>query len=310
VVACDGLVTLPTVEQLLLAHGDQRAVVTEVGATLRDYVHGGVQVVEGFSADEMATGARGQLCFPWPNRLEAGPWTFSGREAKAPSDELAHGNAMHGVVRYRPFSIDTVAQNRCQLSLLVHPEPAYPFLALLEVAYHLGTLGLTVTTTVTNADRVPIPLGVGFHPYVAAPSRGVDRAILSVPANAVADVDEHRRPTGTVRTVSGTTADWREPRQIGDEVLDTTFCRLVRDESGWATARLAEEGSGTVELSVDRTFPYFQVFTGDTLAAPRHRSAVAIEPMTCPPNALRSGRDLVVLEPGQRWTGSWRVRRV
>ena len=31
--------------------------------------------------------------------------------------------------------------------------------------------------------------------------------------------------------------------------------------------------------------------------------------MTCPPDALRTGRDLVVLEPGQRWTGSWRVRR-
>ena len=44
--------TLPTGEQLLLAHGDQRAVVTEIGATLRDYVRGGIQVVEGFSADE------------------------------------------------------------------------------------------------------------------------------------------------------------------------------------------------------------------------------------------------------------------
>jgi len=303
-------VTLPTGEQLLLAHGDQRAVVTEVGATLRDYVKGGVQVVEGFSADEMATGARGQLCFPWPNRLGAGPWSFSGRDARAPADELDRANAMHGLVRYRPFVVDSVAQNRCQLSLLLHPSPAFPFLALVEVAYHLGTLGLTVTTTVTNADRVSLPFGVGFHPYLAVPSGGVDRAILSIPANGVVEVDERRRPTGVVRTVAGGPDDWREPSRVGDRVLDATFCRLVRDDSGWATARLAEEGSGTVELSVDRTFPYFQVFTGDTVAAPRQRSAVAIEPMTCPPDALRSGRDLVVLEPGQRWTGSWRVRRV
>src|SRR6202051_3510137 len=133
--------TLPTGEQLLLAHGDQRAVVTEVGATLREYLKGGVAVVEGFDEAEMATGARGQLCFPWPNRLGTGSWCFSGREARAPLDEPEHGNAIHGLVRFRPFRIDAIAQNRAALSLLVHPEPGFPFLALVEVAYRLGTLG-------------------------------------------------------------------------------------------------------------------------------------------------------------------------
>jgi aldose 1-epimerase len=301
--------TLPSGEQVMLAHGDQRAVLTEVGATIRDYVKGGIQVVEGFSAEEMATGGRGQLCFPWPNRLGEGEWSFSGRDAHTALNEPKLGNAIHGLVRYRPFTIDSVAQNRCQMSLLVHPEPGYPFCALVEVAFHLGTLGLTVTTTVTNTDDVPIPFGLGFHPYLAAPIHGVDRAILSVPAHGIVDVDEFRRPTGLVRPVDGGALDRRKPAILGDSILDVTYCELERDETGWATARLAEEEVGTVELSVDRTFPYLQVFTGDTLRAPRRRTAVAIEPMTCPPDALRTGRDVVVLEPKQRWTGSWRVRR-
>jgi aldose 1-epimerase len=295
-------VTLPTGEQVLLAHGDQRAVVTEVGATLRDYTRAGLAVVEGFGVDEMATGAHGQVCFPWPNRL-GGPWSFSGRTAVPAVNEARLGNAIHGLVRYRPFSIESVAQNRCHLSLLLYPEPAYPFSVLLEVAYHLGALGLTVTTTVTNADEVPVPFGLGFHPYLAVPLHGVDRAILSV-----LELDDHRLPT-SVRTTPSGGLDRREPATVGDAVLDTTYTDLVRDEHGWATVRLAEEDAGTVELSVDRTFPYLQVFTGDTLAGPRRRSAVAVEPMTCPPDALRSNRDLVVLEPGQRWTGSWRVLR-
>jgi aldose 1-epimerase len=301
--------TLPTGEQLLLAHGDQRAVVTEVGATLREYLKGGFAVVEGFDETEMATGARGQLCFPWPNRLGTGAWCFSGRQAHAPLDEPEHDNAIHGLVRYRPFSIDAVAQNRIALSLLVHPEPGFPFLALVEVAYHLGTHGLTVTTTVTNADTVSLPFGLGYHPYLAVPVHGVDRAILSVPAHGVVVVDEHRRATGATRPVAGTPLDCREPAPVGDVALDVTYCDLVRDDSGWATVRLAEEDAGVVELSVDRTFPYFQLYTGDTLEGPRRRTAVSVEPMTCPPDALRTGRDLVVLEPGQRWTGSWRVRR-
>jgi aldose 1-epimerase len=30
--------------------------------------------------------------------------------------------------------------------------------------------------------------------------------------------------------------------------------------------------------------------------------------MTCPPDAYRSGRDLIVLAPGQSWSASWGVR--
>jgi aldose 1-epimerase len=52
-----------------------------------------------------------------------------------------------------------------------------------------------------------------------------------------------------------------------------------------------------------------QVYTGDKLEKGRRRTAVAVEPMTCPPDALRSGKDIVVLEPGQHWAGSWRLRR-
>ena len=73
---------LPSGEQVAIAHGDQRAVVTEVGATLRTYVKGGVSVVEGFAGEEVPTHARGQVLYPWPNRI-GGEWTFSGRTASA-----------------------------------------------------------------------------------------------------------------------------------------------------------------------------------------------------------------------------------
>ena len=57
----------------------------------------------------------------------------------------------------------------------------------------------------------------------------------------------------------------------------------------------------------DEAFRWFQVFTSDTLPAPRLRAAVAIEPMTCPPDAFRSGRDVVVLEPDETWRGRWGI---
>ena len=48
-----------------------------------------------------------------------------------------------------------------------------------------------------------------------------------------------------------------------------------------------------------------QVYTGDTLPEGQRRRSVAIEPMTCPPNALADGVDLAVLQPGEHWSGTW-----
>lgn len=300
---------LPTGEQIAIAHGDQRAVVTEVGATLRTYVQGGVPVVEGFAADEVATAARGQVLYPWPNRMGDGEWTFSGRAARAAVDDVPHATAIHGLVRFRPFRIEAVNQNRCVLTLTLHPTPAYPFATELTIAYHLGALGLTVTSTVTNRDEVPVPFGLGFHPYLAVTTPTIEGAQLEVPARAYVAVNDRRLPTGEILPVAGQPLDFSRRKSVNGHELDTTYTELVRDDSGLAVAVLEDSSGAMVELSVDRTYPYLQVFTGDTLERGRRRTAVAIEPMTCPPDALRSGKDVVVLEPGQHWAGSWRLRR-
>lgn len=300
---------LPSGEQIAIAHGDQRAVVTEVGATLRTYVKGGVSVVEGFAGEEMPSDARGQVLFPWPNRLDEGEWSFSGRTARPTIDNVAQLVAMHGLVRWRPFGVEAVNQNRCVLALLAHPTPAYPFLSEISVAYHLGTLGLTVTTTVTNRDGVPLPFGVGFHPYLAVTTPTIEGAQLEVPAKSYVATDERQLPTGEILPLSGGQLDFAKRKSVSGHELDVTYTDLVRDDSGMAVAALEDANGGVVELSVDRNFPYLQVYTGDHLEKGRRRTSVAIEPMTCPGDALRSGKDVVVLEPGQHWAGSWRLRR-
>ncbi len=300
---------LPSGEQLAIAHGDQRAVVTEVGATLRTYVKGGVAVVEGYAGEEVPSGARGQLLYPWPNRMGDGQWSFSQRTARPTVDDVEHATAIHGTVRWRPFRIEAVNQNRCVLSLLLHPTPEFPFLSEVAVAYHLGSLGLTVTTTVTNRDDVPIPFGLGFHPYLAVTTPTIEGAELTVPAKAYVAVDDRRLPTGEILPVAGIDLDFTRAKSVSGHELDVTYTELTRDDLGLATVSVRDSSGGAVELSMDRNFPYVQLFTGDSLERGRRRTSVAVEPMTCPPDALRSGKDIVVLEPGQHWAGSWRLRR-
>lgn len=299
---------LPSGKQIVITHGDQRAVITEVGASLSTFVVGDVSVCEEFSDVEAPTG-RGQVLYPWPNRLSDVEWTFSGRSARPSVESVENSTALHGLVRLRPFRVESVDQDRCVLGLLLLPCPDFPFLSEISVAYQLGSFGLTVTTTVTNHDEVSIPFGLGFHPYLAVTTPTIDGAKLEVPAKAFVAVNELGLPSGENRLVDGSALDFTKRKSIEAQELDVTYTELIRDDSGMATVVLTDANGGEVELSMDRNFPYVQVYTGDTLGLGLRRRSVAAEPMTCPPDALRSGRDVIVLEPEQLWAGSWHMRR-
>ena len=95
---------------------------------------------------------------------------------------------------------------------------------------------------------------------------------------------------------------------LGDLALDDAFTDLDRDEQGRATAELRDPATGSgVALWVDEHHRWLQVFTADDTGE-RSRHAVAVEPMTAPGDALRTGDDLVVIEPGATHVAQWGVR--
>jgi galactose mutarotase-like enzyme len=79
------------------------------------------------------------------------------------------------------------------------------------------------------------------------------------------------------------------------------------DEESLARVELRDLDYGPeVSLWVDESYPYLMLFSGDPLPAVRRRS-LAVEPMTCPPNAFRTGEALIRLEPGSSFTGTWGI---
>ncbi len=302
-------VASPTGQQWRIGHGRQEVVVCEVGATLRTYTVGDAPVLDGFASDEWSHSGRGQVLAPWPNRLADGRFEYNGVRAQAALDEPERHNAIHGLVRWMPWTLQTRHQNQVSLRLQLHPSPGYPFSLLVELDYHVGREGLTVTTRARSLQDGPIPFGLGFHPYLTAGTGTVDGAILHLPARHTLDTDDRGLPTGAMTPVEGTDRDFTTQRFVGPAVLDTAFTTLERNAEGRAEASLdAPGGAGGATLWVDEGFPYLMVYTGDTLSDQwRRRRAVALEPMTCPPNALRTGTDVVDLHPDQEWSARWGI---
>jgi aldose 1-epimerase len=294
----------PSGRQYELVHGDQRAVVVEVGAGLRLYEVGGRPVLDSYGEHEMCRSGRGQVLIPWPNRIAAGVYEFDGQRHQLPLTEPTAGNAIHGLVRWRQWSARVHEPDRLVMEHLLNPQPGYPFTLALTIGYSLSADGLSVETTARNAGEKACPFGAGAHPYLTLETAPVDSLRLRVPAATLLISDEHGIPTGSL-PVAGTEDDFNELREIGATVLDHAFTDLVRDEDGMARAVLADgAGSRAIELRVDGAYTHVMVFTGDPLPDVSRR-AVAVEPMTCPPNAFRSGDGLIRLEPGESVSLSW-----
>ena len=194
------------------------------------------------------------------------------------------------------------------LALALHPQPGYPFSLRLEIEYALSDHGLAVRTTATNVGPTACPYGAGAHPYLTLGTPTVDSLALRVPADSVVTSDPRGLPTGTT-AVEGTEYDFRRPRTIGATVLDNAFTDLQRDDDGLARVELRDAAAGAgIALWVDEAYEYLMVFTGDPLPDVNRRS-LAVEPMTCPPNAFRTGDSLIRLEPGDSITTAWGIAR-
>ena len=291
----------PSGEQVELELGDQKVVVVGVGGGLRGYWLGDAPMLDGYGVDELCSSGRGQLLAPWPNRIQDGSYEFDGRTFQLALNEPERQNAIHGLVRWAHWTVAEREPDRAALEHRLYPSPGYPFTLDLRAEYSLDGDGLTVRVRATNVGPDACPYGIGAHPYISAGNGLVDELELSVPARTALVSDERSIPAGR-KSVEGTELDFRTARSIGSVQLDHCFTDLERDGDGRARVVLG----GRAALWVDESYPYLMVFTGDALPDVARRS-LAVEPMTCAPNAFRSGDGLIRLEPGQTHSGSWGI---
>ncbi len=295
----------PSGEQIEIALGDQRAVVVEVGGGLRAYSAAGRELLDGYRVDEMSTSGRGQVLIPWPNRVQDGSYEFEGRRHQLPIDDTDEQDAIHGLVRWAAWTVREREPHRVVMEHVLHPQPGYPFSLGLSIEYRLSEEGLRVQTTATNLGPSACPYGSGAHPYVTVGTATVDSAILRAPGRTVLRSDQRGIPIGA-GPVDGTDYDFRRPRPIGETKLDHAFTDLERDD-GLARVELTDPAGGHgLTLWVDESYGYLMLFTGDPLRDVDRRS-LAVEPMTCPPNAFRTGEALICLEPGSTVSSTWGI---
>ena len=294
-----------------LTAGAYHATIASVGASLRTLEHHGRPLIVPFDADEVRPAFRGATLAPWPNRVVDGRYTFAGAQQQLPLTEPARGHALHGLAVWLDFAAVDRTGSSVTMVATIEAQDGYPHRVDVTVGYELDDHGLHTTVTGTNTGTSAAPWGTGPHPYLVAGDGRLDEWTLGLPADTVLTVTADRLIPQSLADVATETAgalDFREPRRIADTFIDHAFTGLRRDTDGRTSVSLrAPEGTG-VEMTWDTACPWVQIHTADRDIPSLNRLGLAVEPMTCPPDAFNSGTDLTVLEPGASAAASWTVR--
>ncbi len=287
----------------VLQHGAYRASIASVGASLRTLTYEGRDLVRPFDVDEVRPAYAGALLAPWPNRVVDGRYSWDGVEHQLALSEPARGHAIHGLVAWTDFTAMEHDDDHVLMLAEIPAQEGYPFPVLIEVEFRLDDRGLTTTVAATNLGETDAPWGVGPHPYLVAGDGLVDDWTLSLPAATVATVSEPRLlPAGDV-PVDGGPLDFRVARAVGGTFIDHAFTDLAADDEGQVTVSVTGGDGRGVAMSWMDDCPWVQIHTADGTG----RTALAVEPMTCPPDAFATGIDLIRLSPDVPHVVRWRI---
>lgn len=294
-------------DQYLIKSGDYTARIVARGAALCELQHRGRDLVVPFAADGPIPDFRGIIAAPWPNRVADGAYRWEGTVNHLPLNEPERGTALHGLALDLLWTVEVHEDERLVLSCSVQPSKGYPSELLLQAEYSLGVGGLHCAVTASNVGGAAAPYGVCPHPYLVAGEAPLDEWTLSFPAESFLPVTPDRLLPLDLAPVAGHSFDFREPALIGSTEIDHAFTNIATDDAGESRLLLTDPSGTFVGMRWDENCPWLQIHTADKAAPAASRLGLAVEPMTCPPDAFNSGTDVIRLAPGGTHTAGWSI---
>jgi aldose 1-epimerase len=292
----------PNGQQIVLEAGDYKATVTGVGAALAGLSFHGRDIVLPFPWDELPPAYAGKVLMPWPNRVVGGAYVFDGQRYELPVNEAATGSALHGLALWNEWQVERRSDAEVVLTHLLNGQPGYPFQLALSARYALDAdTGLNIELRAENSGTARAPYGCGSHPYITVGGEDISNCELGFRAGKVLLTDEKLHPTELL-DVQGTDFDFAEPRALAAQSLDHAFTDLPAGEWNVTLRNPALKLAAVVEAT-GADAPWMQLYSGEL----RGRKGLAVEPMTCPPDAFNSGQELVVLGPGESHSLRYRI---
>ena len=283
------------------------AVIRSNGAGLSVLKYQNRDLVEPFQ-NVQPTKYQGDVLAPWPNRIKDGKYSYKGKNYQAPVNEKSRNNALHGLVNNVPWEVKDVSTSHVRLNTVLKSSDAYPGELDLEILYSLDHQGLKIEIKSTNVGSNSVPYGVSIHPYlIADSSTKVDEWILKIKSHKYFRVDSERLLPISIESIPKE-FDFREGMRISNTFIDHAF--LLEFEGNPSEISLTSANGQGVLMRHSENLTWVQIHTADRDGGADSRRCLAVEPMTCPPDAFNSGIDVVELNPGDVHRSHWLISAI
>lgn len=305
--------TIPSYKLLDTETGEYVSVLPSIGGAINAMALNNkgelVEIMKGYTSEEslketLETSFRGSNLFPFPNRIRDGKYSFKDIDYQLDVNFPDESNAIHGLVYKTPFRIVDKEDGEIGCTLILEyrsePSPGYPFQYLFKIIYKLKEFeGFECKIKVANMTDQSIPVGHGWHPYFLADSDKVDELSLQFPAESMLEVDERNIPTG----VETPYKVFQELKPVADTGLDNCFQLAQEDVFAEIVVHNPAAGFGYRIWQETGKYKYnfVQIYT------PPDRKSIAIEPMTCAPDAFNNEKGLIVLGPLENFQALWGI---
>ncbi len=244
------------------------------------------------------------ILFPWPNRIADATFSWAGRDYALPRNEATTGASLHGFACHHRWQVLTAAADRVTGEFLLSrdaPGANWPADGRLRVTYAVEPGALIVSSEVHAPDD-DLPFGLGFHPYLRVPGP-FEQWKLQCDAALTWPLQD-MIPTGEVVAVPPR-LDFRTARGIGADHLDDVLTGLSPAD-GISRRAWLSSAARSVTISSDPAFRDYVLYTTPA------RDAVAVEPYTCPTDAVHLDQRGIdagwhVLPAGRTRVFTWRL---
>lgn len=288
--------------------GEYLEVLTEFGAGLNDLVIKNandqlVSVIDGYRSgkeiiNDHHSAFKGSKLSPFPNRVTEGRYVFEGTTYQLPINEVDANNNLHAFLHCRPFELVEESAGEYESSVrLVYEykgtDQGYPFSYCLTLIYKFREDGAEMQTAITNTSASNIPIGDGWHPYFRFDNVNAVKMQMSGAERITSNFDNELLARH----------GFEEERTIEELQLDDCFEINGSDQF---SVKL-KDSTNEIEVwqeSEDKKYKYVQIFT------PPGRNSIAVEPVTCAPNAFNTGQGLIRLKPNEKVSMSFGIRNL
>lgn len=270
------------------------------GAAVNAYKFNEHNFIDGYASVQEITQQqyKGVILAPFPNRLAAAQYNFENKSYTLPINREKENLALHGLLYNESFEIIQQIDNELTLYYVYDAnEAGYPFKFSLTINYILHVSGrLEIQSWVENLGT-SMPFGLGWHPYFQM-DVPVDELELAFPPCDWVQLDLQNIPTGVLH-----------PYEVDSDFLfmkNQHFddCFALREGQVNQFKIRSKQFDLIVESPSLGDFAYFQLYT------PASRTSIAVEPMTCAPNAFNNGMGLHVLSPKQKRQFSYSIQAI